>query len=56
MENDNGMNVRYFSITLKDPLKRQRMKLPARVEECKHLQCFKNIYVFSILKNHFIDL
>jgi len=55
MENDRGMTVHYFSTTLKDPLTRQRMKLPARGEQCKHLQCFKNTSNLSFLKNHFID-
>lgn len=48
MENNDGMGVDYLSVTFKDPLTTQRMKLPARVEECKHLQCFDAIQFLQI--------
>jgi len=40
LKNNGDMSVDSFIVTLKDPLTTQRMKVPARGKECKHLQCF----------------
>jgi len=40
LKNNDDMSVDSFTVTLKDPLTTQRMKVPARGKECKHLQCF----------------
>ncbi|CAI6373029.1 unnamed protein product [Macrosiphum euphorbiae] len=43
MENDADMGVDYIYTTVKDPLTKLRMKLPARGVDCIHLQCFDAI-------------
>ncbi|CAI6353469.1 unnamed protein product [Macrosiphum euphorbiae] len=40
LKNNDDMSVDSFIVSLKDPLTTQRMKVPARGKECKHLQCF----------------
>jgi len=43
MENDADMGVDSMFATVKDPLTKLRMKLPARGVDCIHLQCFDAI-------------
>ncbi|KAL4090624.1 hypothetical protein QTP88_025423 [Uroleucon formosanum] len=43
MENDSDMGVDCMITTIKDPLTKLRMKLPARGVDCIHLQCFDAI-------------
>ncbi|XP_016658589.1 E3 SUMO-protein ligase PIAS1-like [Acyrthosiphon pisum] len=40
LRNNDDMSVDSITVTLKDPVSTQRMKVPARGKECKHLQCF----------------
>ncbi|XP_060845226.1 E3 SUMO-protein ligase PIAS3-like [Rhopalosiphum padi] len=42
-KSDVDFRVNTHSVTIKDPLTMQRMKLPARGVECVHLQCFDAI-------------
>ncbi|XP_027842264.2 E3 SUMO-protein ligase PIAS3-like [Aphis gossypii] len=43
MENDADMGVDSMFATVKDPLTKLRMKLPARGKDCIHMQCFDAI-------------
>lgn len=43
MENDADMGVDCMFATVKDPLTKLRMKLPARGKDCIHMQCFDAI-------------
>lgn len=43
MENDSDMGVDSLFATIKDPLTKTRMELPARGVDCVHLQCFDAI-------------
>lgn len=43
MESDNDMGIDSMFATVKDPLSKTRMKLPARGVHCIHMQCFDAI-------------
>ncbi|XP_008180027.1 E3 SUMO-protein ligase PIAS3-like [Acyrthosiphon pisum] len=43
VENDGDMLVEFLIASIKDPLSKIRMKLPARGVDCKHLLCFDAI-------------
>jgi len=48
IKNNYDNSVSLCVVTLKDPITTQRMKLPAKGKDCKHLQCFDARYFIQM--------